>query len=112
MIRRPPRSTLFPYTTLFRSHPEPEKGERRLGHDDARHVERGDDEPWGERVGQDVTQEDPAIATPEGLRRLYELRLAQREDRAANDAGVHDPARDSDDDDDDGEARAQDSDHV
>src|SRR5437870_10873074 len=26
MIRRPPRSTLFPYTTLFRSH-------RRVGHD-------------------------------------------------------------------------------
>src|SRR2546430_10742229 len=24
MIRRPPRSTLFPYTTLFRSHPEQE----------------------------------------------------------------------------------------
>src|SRR3712207_8184464 len=24
MIRRPPRSTLFPYTTLFRSHPEVE----------------------------------------------------------------------------------------
>src|SRR3712207_7204844 len=23
MIRRPPRSTLFPYTTLFRSSPEP-----------------------------------------------------------------------------------------
>src|SRR5258708_27408531 len=23
MIRRPPRSTLFPYTTLFRSHVEP-----------------------------------------------------------------------------------------
>src|SRR5256885_4315286 len=28
MIRRPPRSTLFPYTTLFRSH------ERESGHDD------------------------------------------------------------------------------
>src|SRR2546430_12289931 len=26
MIRRPPRSTLFPYTTLFRSAPEPEAG--------------------------------------------------------------------------------------
>src|SRR5258708_16738941 len=30
MIRRPPRSTLFPYTTLFRSHPRlarpPEEG--------------------------------------------------------------------------------------
>src|SRR5438270_6435251 len=28
MIRRPPRSTLFPYTTLFRS-----KSEARLGHE-------------------------------------------------------------------------------
>src|SRR3712207_7975115 len=25
MIRRPPRSTLFPYTTLFRSHDEPRR---------------------------------------------------------------------------------------
>src|SRR5215813_14479410 len=29
MIRRPPRSTLFPYTTLFRSHPRVEVGEHR-----------------------------------------------------------------------------------
>src|SRR6266536_3791495 len=28
MIRRPPRSTLFPYTTLFRSRPVPEKQPR------------------------------------------------------------------------------------
>src|SRR3989442_8705117 len=27
MIRRPPRSTLFPYTTLFRSHPLRREGE-------------------------------------------------------------------------------------
>src|SRR2546422_1605662 len=26
MIRRPPRSTLFPYTTLFRSEPGPRRG--------------------------------------------------------------------------------------
>src|SRR5258708_24438087 len=26
MIRRPPRSTLFPYTTLFRSHGRPGRG--------------------------------------------------------------------------------------
>src|SRR3712207_6918481 len=33
MIRRPPRSTLFPYTTLFRSHPERELiTERYLAH--------------------------------------------------------------------------------
>src|SRR3712207_7054252 len=30
MIRRPPRSTLFPYTTLFRS--EPGRVARRVGH--------------------------------------------------------------------------------
>src|SRR3712207_7247814 len=31
MIRRPPRSTLFPYTTLFRSglHPVPQRGTHR-----------------------------------------------------------------------------------
>src|SRR3989454_8554870 len=28
MIRRPPRSTLFPYTTLFRSHVERQEAER------------------------------------------------------------------------------------
>src|SRR3712207_8801349 len=30
MIRRPPRSTLFPYTTLFRSHEADGPGRRRL----------------------------------------------------------------------------------
>src|SRR3712207_8260321 len=30
MIRRPPRSTLFPYTTLFRSHPEKQEIEPAL----------------------------------------------------------------------------------
>src|SRR3712207_8789068 len=29
MIRRPPRSTLFPYTTLFRSDRHPHRGHRR-----------------------------------------------------------------------------------
>src|SRR5476651_1543760 len=32
MIRRPPRSTLFPYTTLFRSPYWPREAERRAGH--------------------------------------------------------------------------------
>src|SRR5256885_11989172 len=31
MIRRPPRSTLFPYTTLFRSHPPCKESENRDG---------------------------------------------------------------------------------
>src|SRR2546426_8517462 len=38
MIRRPPRSTLFPYTTLFRSSACPEDGPCRR-----RHVERDRD---------------------------------------------------------------------
>src|SRR2546430_12997991 len=36
MIRRPPRSTLFPYTTLFRS---------RVGQEDRREAERADPAP-------------------------------------------------------------------
>src|SRR5947209_12982947 len=32
MIRRPPRSTLFPYTTLFRSEPGPERIRRVAQH--------------------------------------------------------------------------------
>src|SRR3712207_6869651 len=55
MIRRPPRSTLFPYTTLFRSQRGDELGDARsdepaagTGHHvhalvlEARHPERGD----------------------------------------------------------------------
>src|SRR2546422_4978355 len=54
MIRRPPRSTLFPYTTLFRSHvahhfdercqhlPEREKGHRNQPHSAVPGVEEQD----------------------------------------------------------------------
>src|SRR3712207_6855297 len=54
MIRRPPRSTLFPYTTLFRSHLPPTPPPRTLslrasGH---RPTARGDDaEPAGPVAG-------------------------------------------------------------
>src|SRR3712207_7379754 len=51
MIRRPPRSTLFPYTTLFRSQA------RRLGAQDVRRVlvtEQG--QPWAYRVALRVGQ--------------------------------------------------------
>src|SRR2546426_9033895 len=57
MIRRPPRSTLFPYTTLFRSTRrirDDAQGDRRVvtphgdpqgGADAGQHGERGDDRP-------------------------------------------------------------------
>src|SRR3712207_6897566 len=38
MIRRPPRSTLFPYTTLFRSNIERETGLRVKGSEHRRHA--------------------------------------------------------------------------
>src|SRR2546427_8781396 len=45
MIRRPPRSTLFPYTTLFRSHPL--AGDRRSARADQRD-RHGDSGPPGD----------------------------------------------------------------
>src|SRR3712207_8303770 len=46
MIRRPPRSTLFPYTTLFRSVPRPQRhGPRRRSH---QQHENGNDRSEGE----------------------------------------------------------------
>src|SRR5687767_15648867 len=45
MIRRPPRSTLFPYTTLFRSQPHARRAEahrrRRRGDRDERALDEG-----------------------------------------------------------------------
>src|SRR5689334_23511101 len=41
MIRRPPRSTLFPYTTLFRSGDEPQR-RRQIAGDRERRAGRGE----------------------------------------------------------------------
>src|SRR3712207_7651179 len=68
MIRRPPRSTLFPYTTLFRSRDERPDSERdRLGVRlrQARHEQQlvpGEEEGVDERreqPGRRVRQDDP-----------------------------------------------------
>src|SRR2546430_13368511 len=47
MIRRPPRSTLFPYTTLFRSRNEPHRTQAASGHQ-----------------LQSVHREDPVLLAP------------------------------------------------
>src|SRR5258708_29960446 len=41
MIRRPPRSTLFPYTTLFRSQPGLARRRQNINHRSIRSGERG-----------------------------------------------------------------------
>src|SRR3712207_8047739 len=57
MIRRPPRSTLFPYTTLFRSQLRDERDyhrrERGADHGAAAPEERGDDRRDRRRDGRD-----------------------------------------------------------
>src|SRR2546422_7889031 len=49
MIRRPPRSTLFPYTTLFRSHPV-RVGEAAVAHRIVVGVELLDLHPLDDRI--------------------------------------------------------------
>src|SRR2546427_7698134 len=50
MIRRPPRSTLFPYTTLFRSRRTRRPHGRRRAHRHATHRGRAARRPPGARV--------------------------------------------------------------
>src|SRR3712207_7408749 len=61
MIRRPPRSTLFPYTTLFRSHaPGVEQvaaGEPVAPQRDERRHHLGPAEPGGELLGAPRSEE-------------------------------------------------------
>src|SRR2546426_7512996 len=56
MIRRPPRSTLFPYTTLFRSQGRVHR------HAPGREAPRGPDRRGGEPAGPRVRGDVPARA--------------------------------------------------
>src|SRR3712207_7770000 len=70
MIRRPPRSTLFPYTTLFRS-ARPRRPPR-IGHDRqlvARSTPGADVAPGGSSRGRDWMD---APQTPQRIRRSEE----------------------------------------
>src|SRR2546430_14130229 len=60
MIRRPPRSTLFPYTTLFRSHPGYSGGAMTATFQTAR------DLGWGfyEKLAQQSVMQVQSIADP------------------------------------------------
>src|SRR3989440_7219292 len=83
MIRRPPRSTLFPYTTLFRS-PEPELVHDRVAAGRLAHgavVERLRAADRAERDGGD-DEGDPGCD-----------RLSRMTDAPASDAHVRPPAR-------------------
>src|SRR3989442_4559151 len=63
MIRRPPRSTLFPYTTLFRSPPDrvgsvaPSRGEAGCGRENGRDVSGGREEKAAHQRSEEHTSE-------------------------------------------------------
>src|SRR5256885_15475958 len=60
MIRRPPRSTLFPYTTLFRSHGDVARAGRRHGDLGGRDLGAVLVRPGGGRA--EVAADDAALA--------------------------------------------------
>src|SRR3712207_7282624 len=62
MIRRPPRSTLFPYTTLFRSDPAPHVRRGRPVRDVAEQGRRGQRRPTGR--SSPAAAADPARVRP------------------------------------------------
>src|SRR2546422_8934149 len=61
MIRRPPRSTLFPYTTLFRS-----DGAQHGDEDEEQHLDHPDDEPDGQ--GGNEERHERGARQPRGRR--------------------------------------------
>src|SRR3712207_9290896 len=90
MIRRPPRSTLFPYTTLFRSPPHPlhlvrigaSRGEHRqeratlpgrIGQPLSEVASRGTDQPLRKFASEPIQEivGPAAFEGADGVRRLY-----------------------------------------
>src|SRR2546426_8281729 len=82
MIRRPPRSTLFPYTTLFRSDLKPAGGIVGAGADEfrwPRPVRPGDEL----RIESEVLEVRPSRSRPEqGLIKVRTTTLNQNDERS------------------------------
>src|SRR5256714_7645187 len=77
MIRRPPRSTLFPYTTLFRSVLQPVRGAR-LPQETGACVLRTADGAAQDLEG-DVATDDGVVRLPHGAHRTFPDELVQLE---------------------------------
>src|SRR5687767_15249415 len=75
MIRRPPRSTLFPYTTLFRSGPRSLQDAPRQAQAQAAAERHRDESEGGEqdRRGHGLSDRDPAVRSEEHTSELQSL---------------------------------------
>src|SRR5256885_10893552 len=70
MIRRPPRSTLFPYTTLFRSIPDPQRADHRgTGRAHQRAMARPEEASLRLRLTSASLNSEPLTVNPQ-VRRL------------------------------------------
>src|SRR2546426_8865464 len=81
MIRRPPRSTLFPYTTLFRSSAAFSHGERPVPRAAVRHHDvQGDDLSEALQIGERSEEHTSELQSPCNLvcRLLLEKKKKQR----------------------------------
>src|SRR3989475_9161233 len=88
MIRRPPRSTLFPYTTLFRSLLARACGLAVHRHDDVRSavIVRGQQAPVRRAVGRDFADDQSATVPQDRPQpRIAGVLLGERLDRDAQD---------------------------
>src|SRR4051812_49746474 len=89
MIRRPPRSTLFPYTTLFRSAPQ---DVRRGEHLERRHVAGAPEDDVGVlalrlRAGPDVRSEEHTSELQSHVNLVCRL-LLEKKKQKHNDHGL------------------------
>src|SRR5437588_978641 len=78
MVRRPPTSTLFPYTTLFRSH-----GARRRGRYFGRRARRGSPDRGGSALNASSGRQQPA-AFAEQLAELVKVHARDRKSTRLN----------------------------
>src|SRR2546422_10960751 len=88
MIRRPPRSTLFPYTTLFRSHQKTRvQTELRITHaQPARHTHDGRAKTDPSKRSENLHGTHPAVAQTENQEECEKIEIAGergRQGRAA-----------------------------
>src|SRR5687768_17863901 len=81
MLRRPPRSTLFPYTTLFRSNSDAE--EEKAQQDDHVETEAGPKTEWEgkEDDEEDEAEEDGEQRPPAHLRNRSEEHTSELQSR-------------------------------
>src|SRR2546422_7387722 len=81
MIRRPPRSTLFPYTTLFRSESEADKDQEKMQKEFEEALGRGWDNPnrkYGTRMPKKKRSEEHTSELQSRLHLVCRLLLEKK----------------------------------